>query len=258
MLHVKFTRLTLTLFQNPEITSISPEIGPKSGGSALTIKGNHLDIGSSARVEIGTEHCVIIGKRRENEIICRTTRAGGPKRVKVKLNVDKEEIMGDNIFYQYVADPIITNITPTCSLAAGGIKVTVSGTNLHSIQIAKIDVDMDNTDVVSSSIAGECNLKYNDGSVMVCPTPSVILKVGRDMATPIPIVFKLDENILVRNLNPAQVEESGPASLNYYPDFTVDEWENGTTAWTWAGIKTSNDSSAYLRIYVSNHVLLFS
>ena len=247
--------MTLISFQNPEITSISPKIGPKSGGSALTIMGNHLDIGSSARVEIGTEQCVIIGKRRENEIVCRTTRAGGPKKVKVQLVVDKEEIIADNILYQYVADPIITNITPTCSLAAGGIKVTVSGTNLHSIQVAKIDVDMENTDIVASSVAGKCKINYNDGNSMVCPTPNLQLKAGSDQAMPIPIVFKLDENIELRNLNPAQIEDSGPASLNYYPDFTVDGWVNETTTWTWAGSEFSNDSSAYLRIVVSNPVM---
>ncbi|XP_063679501.1 plexin A3-like isoform X3 [Bolinopsis microptera] len=242
-------------YLNPEITSISPKIGPKSGGSALTIMGNHLDIGSSARVEIGTEQCVIIGKRRENEIVCRTTRAGGPKKVKVQLVVDKEEIIADNILYQYVADPIITNITPTCSLAAGGIKVTVSGTNLHSIQVAKIDVDMENTDIVASSVAGMCKIIYNDGNSMVCPTPSLQLKAGSDQAMPIPIVFKLDENIELRNLNPAQIEDSGPASLSYYPDFTVDKWVNETTDWTWAGSEVSNDSSAYLRI-VGKHLTL--
>ncbi|KAL5259585.1 hypothetical protein ACHWQZ_G009888 [Mnemiopsis leidyi] len=237
-------------YLNPEITSISPKIGPKSGGSALTIRGNHLDIGSSARVEIGTEQCDIIGKRRETEIVCRTTRAGGPKKVKVQLVVDKEEIIADNIQYQYVADPIITKITPTCSLAAGGVKVTVFGTNLHSIQVAKINVDMDNTDIVASSVAGTCTLKNDDGSSMVCYTPSVQLKAGGNITRPIPVVFMLDENIMVRNLNPAQMENSGPASLNYYPDFTVDAWKDRTATWMLAGINLSsnNDSSAFLRI----------
>ena len=116
---------------------------------------------------------------------------------------------------------------------------------------------MSNTDIVASSVPGSCTLRNDsDGSSMVCLTPSIQLKAGSDIATPIPVVFMLDENIMVRNLNPAQMENSGPASLNYYPDFTVDEWKNGTATWMLAGIKlSSNDSSAFLRIAVSRNII---
>jgi len=47
-------------YLNPEITSIEPQIGPRSGGSELTIYGQHLDIGTAASVTIGTEECEIL------------------------------------------------------------------------------------------------------------------------------------------------------------------------------------------------------
>ena len=100
------SRNTLS-FQNPEITDISPKIGPKSGGSALAIIGKNLDIGSSASVEIGNEECEIQGPRLENRIVCKTTSAGGPKRERVTLKVDKQTIISDSIYYQVLVSKLL-------------------------------------------------------------------------------------------------------------------------------------------------------
>ena len=133
--------------------------------------------------------------------------------------------------------------------------MTVQGTNLHSIQLASLHLDLENTDLVESYEAGKCSTDA-PGS-MSCLTPVVVLKAGVVEAefTPLPLVFRLDDNIMVRNLN-SQTEEEGPVSLRYYPDFTVDGWDNGTTTWTWAGEEDSTDSSAFLRIFVSNFVII--
>lgn len=135
----------------------------------------------------------------------------------------------------------------------------VLGTNLHSIQKASLHVDMDNTDIVQSYEAGECFANSPEIYSLSCLTPQVKLKEGVEYAdiTPLPMAFQLDENILVRTLTP-QTGEGGPASLTYYPDFTVDGWDNGTTTWTWAGEEDSNDSSAFLRIFVSQQSDMFT
>ena len=46
------------------------------------------------------EKNVLIGDRKENSITCRTSRTGGPKKVKLELVVDTETIVSDDIFYQ--------------------------------------------------------------------------------------------------------------------------------------------------------------
>ena len=66
------------------------------------------------------------------------------------------------------------------------------------------------------------------------------------------IIFSLSTHSLLRNINVNN--NNTPASVKYYPDFTVDKtWEDNTTTWTWAGTDTPNskESSHYLRISVS-------
>ena len=49
----------VVVFQNPEVTSMTPAVGPKSGGTTLTIKGKKLDTGSSLVVHLGDEICKV-------------------------------------------------------------------------------------------------------------------------------------------------------------------------------------------------------
>ncbi len=45
--------------QDPRITSISPERGPKAGGTLATINGTSLDTGSSVTVTLSAVPCHI-------------------------------------------------------------------------------------------------------------------------------------------------------------------------------------------------------
>lgn len=138
----------------------------------MTIRGKNLDVGSDARLEIGTEECTIIGDRKSNEIVCETTRSGSAKRSKVTLIVDNAKITSDSIIYQYVPDPTVREMAPTCSLLSGGVRIRVHGTNLNAIQRAVLDVDREHSDLVVSSTPGLCTTGVEDGNTMECSTPA--------------------------------------------------------------------------------------
>ena len=44
----------------PSVSSVSPSIGPQSGGTRLTISGRHLDVGSSLTVLVGRQPCRVV------------------------------------------------------------------------------------------------------------------------------------------------------------------------------------------------------
>lgn len=76
------------------------------------------------------------------------------------------------------------------------------------------------------------------------------------MPLALPVVFKLDANILIRNLKVPQTDVTDTASLTYYPDFEVAPWTDGISMWSWVGSRSSNESSAFLKISVSLIVLV--
>ena len=94
---------------------------------------------------------------------------------------------------------------------------------------------------------------------MVCMTPGVVLNGPVEDAAALPLIFRLDENIVTGVLVPSpgtgESQSPEPATIRYYPDFTVQQWANGTTTWAWTGSDgtDSSDSSAFLRITVSFH-----
>lgn len=49
----------LALFQDPHVRSIEPTLGPKSGGSTITIYGKRLKTGGVVNAYIGDAYCAI-------------------------------------------------------------------------------------------------------------------------------------------------------------------------------------------------------
>ena len=47
------------LFQDPDISSIAPQIGPQSGGTMVTVMGGNLDAGTYIEAMIGDIPCLI-------------------------------------------------------------------------------------------------------------------------------------------------------------------------------------------------------
>uniref|UniRef100_A0A3B3C2H0 Plexin-B1 n=1 Tax=Oryzias melastigma TaxID=30732 RepID=A0A3B3C2H0_ORYME len=117
-------------FQDPVLSSIKPERGPKAGGSSLTINGRSLRTGhpSEVSVLIGGVPCLVGSNRTGMHNI--TVRFGGAER----------HLQGD--MYRYTANPNITEAKPSRSFLRGGRIIRVSGQNLDVVQEPKMRVTL--------------------------------------------------------------------------------------------------------------------
>ena len=95
----------------------------------------------------------------------------------------------------------------------------------------------------------KCEPSTDGGKTMRCRTPAVNLANIPDEGTPIPIGFRMDNTLVIRHMYDDENQIRG--SLMYYPDFTVDKFDNNTTTWSTTSSPTTTDGTHYLRITVS-------
>uniref|UniRef100_A0AAZ3QQ91 Plexin-A1 n=1 Tax=Oncorhynchus tshawytscha TaxID=74940 RepID=A0AAZ3QQ91_ONCTS len=152
-------------FVTPFFTRVLPAQGPLSGGTRVTIEGNHLNAGSSVFVNIGRHPCHF-KKRNAREIVCVTPAGLTPGSTPVMVDIDSAELRNPEVKYNYTDDPTVLRIEPDWSIASGGTLLTVSGTNLATIREPKIRAKYG-----SAESFHNCTVFNN--SVMVCLAPSV-------------------------------------------------------------------------------------
>jgi len=103
--------------QDPVVTSFHPAIGPVSGGSRLTVIGQHLDIGSHVTTKLtssdnATVHCQLHGKRSPNSLTCITGANTKPSyMISLVVSIDSARVNFAGRF-RFVSDPIIESVTP--------------------------------------------------------------------------------------------------------------------------------------------------
>uniref|UniRef100_A0AAR2LII8 Plexin-A1 n=1 Tax=Pygocentrus nattereri TaxID=42514 RepID=A0AAR2LII8_PYGNA len=132
-------------FVTPFFTRMQPSQGPLSGGTRITIEGNHLNAGSSVAVNIGRHPCHF-KKRSSKEIVCVTPAGVTPGSTPVMVDIDAAELRNPEV--------------------NGGTLLTISGTNLATIKEPKIRAKYGTAESFHN-----CTV-YNN-SVMVCLAPSV-------------------------------------------------------------------------------------
>uniref|UniRef100_A0AAZ3PR56 Plexin-A1 n=1 Tax=Oncorhynchus tshawytscha TaxID=74940 RepID=A0AAZ3PR56_ONCTS len=146
--------------ETPFFTRVLPAQGPLSGGTRITIEGNHLNAGSSVSVNIG-RHLCHFKKKNSREIVCVTPAGLTPGSTPVMVDIDSAELRNPEVKYNYTDDPTVLRIEPDWSIASGGTLLTISGTNLATIREPKI----------RAKYGSNCTVFNN--SVMVCLAPSV-------------------------------------------------------------------------------------
>ncbi|KAF0310108.1 Plexin-B [Amphibalanus amphitrite] len=125
-------------FKTVGVLDLRPRLGPRSGGTRLTVTGSNLDIGSSITVSVGDLPCRVIS--RYEGVTCMTSPAPEVTEVsQVKVTVDGAERML-SVPFAYVDDPVVLDIRPLKSYVSGGRPLTVHGRQFDSIQQPKIIV----------------------------------------------------------------------------------------------------------------------
>uniref|UniRef100_A0A7N6FCS9 Plexin-B1 n=1 Tax=Anabas testudineus TaxID=64144 RepID=A0A7N6FCS9_ANATE len=124
-------------FQDPVLSSIFPQRGPKAGGSSLTIRGQRLRTGHPSEVSIliGGVPCV------EDQISCLTRGSNrtGEHGISVRFGGAERHLQG--LVYHYTPNPNITAAAPSKSF----------------LRCSKY----------------ESRCKVNSSSLILCPTPAV-------------------------------------------------------------------------------------
>uniref|UniRef100_A0A673CND3 Plexin b1a n=1 Tax=Sphaeramia orbicularis TaxID=375764 RepID=A0A673CND3_9TELE len=131
-------------FQDPVLSSIFPQRGPKAGGSSLTIRGRSLRTGhpSEVSVLIGGVSCL------EDQISCLTRGSNrtGEHGITVRFGGAERHLQG--LVYHYTPNPNISSASPSKSFLSGGRIIRVSGQNLDVVQEPRIRVTLSPPDTL--------------------------------------------------------------------------------------------------------------
>ena len=98
--------------RNPAI----PNVGPKSGGTNITVMGSNIGTGSSRRVLVGGKECKVTGFEK-NSINCTTSGSDTISVARELVQVIVDNWVSELDGFSYVADPTFTSITPNIIFA---------------------------------------------------------------------------------------------------------------------------------------------
>ncbi len=117
------------------ITSVTPDHGPVTGGTSITIVGTGFATG--ATVKIGSVACTNVVVTPSTSLTCDTGASlpGGTANVMVK-NLDGGVALKANA-YTYLV-PTVSGISPNYGPAFGGTLITITGTNLDTNTVVDI------------------------------------------------------------------------------------------------------------------------
>ncbi|XP_026187661.1 plexin-B1 isoform X2 [Mastacembelus armatus] len=136
-------------FQDPVLSSIFPQRGPKAGGSVLTIRGRRLSTGhpSEVSVLVGGVPC-IVQNIQEDQISCLTRGSNrtGEHGITVRFGGAERHLQG--LVYHYTPNPNITMAAPSKSFLSGGRIIRVYGQNLDVVQEPKMRVTLSPPDTL--------------------------------------------------------------------------------------------------------------
>ncbi|KAM8862545.1 plexin-B1-like isoform 1-T1 [Spinachia spinachia] len=136
-------------FQDPVLSSVFPQRGPKAGGSSLTIRGRRLSTGhpSEVGVLIGGVPCLVLNIQ-EDQISCLTRGSNrtGEHGITVRFGSTERHLQG--LVYHYTPNPNISMAAPSKSFLSGGRIIRVSGQNLDVVQEPKMRVTLSPPDTL--------------------------------------------------------------------------------------------------------------
>uniref|UniRef100_A0A4W5MVV8 Plexin D1 n=1 Tax=Hucho hucho TaxID=62062 RepID=A0A4W5MVV8_9TELE len=150
----------------PKLLSMEPRKGSRSGGTRVTIKGEHLDTGSQIRVKVnGTQECTILTLT-EDTIECTMPAALHTHTEAVSVCVEFETIpcQRSELLTQYIYEknPSISYIKPRQSYLSGGRTITVTGQGFDLVQSITMEV----------LGIGQAACKVQPPSMITCSSPA--------------------------------------------------------------------------------------
>nr|XP_033482538.1 plexin-B1 isoform X2 [Epinephelus lanceolatus] len=123
-------------YQDPFVMGVSPERGPKAGGTSLTITGRNLLTGrpSDLTITVGGVPCRIVSEVQSSSVQCVTGSSNKTGDQRVTLHYGSSQRHLHTSAYRYTHNPNITEAKPAKSFLNGGRLIRVSGHNLDVVQ----------------------------------------------------------------------------------------------------------------------------
>ncbi|ESO85165.1 hypothetical protein LOTGIDRAFT_167952, partial [Lottia gigantea] len=158
----------------PEITSIDPNHGVKSGNNRIKIHGNYL--GNSVRayrsVKLCSVPCIVNNAlSTSSTIVCKTESASKEEKCAVTVDINDTESSphmkgsvnsGNNSkLYFYFKSASITSFNPELGPESGGTNITVIGKNLDLTK--RVDIKI-------KDLSLQCQIRSINDTVLLCTT----------------------------------------------------------------------------------------
>uniref|UniRef100_A0A665W7W0 Plexin-B1 n=1 Tax=Echeneis naucrates TaxID=173247 RepID=A0A665W7W0_ECHNA len=167
-------------YQDPFVMGVSPERGPKAGGTCLTITGRNLLTGrpSDLTITVGGVPCNIFSEVQRSSVQCVTGSSNrtGDHRITVHYGISQRHLHTSP--YCYTHNPNITHSTPAKSFMDGGRLIYVSGQYLDVVQEPRMVVTVNPLELISLCVSfGQNNFmercEVNSSSLILCRSPMV-------------------------------------------------------------------------------------
>jgi len=150
---------------------VSPTCGPLSGGTPLTIAGEHLDTGTAVRVVVGNDTACTAVVRSPERISCSTGAAEVPTDGAVRVVFDGgltlQAQAADRQSFAYIGNPVLDASQPLAGIVSGGTAVPVRGRHFSCARNTTMVVRLQNGTVHQTV----CQI-HND-TFMVCQSPTL-------------------------------------------------------------------------------------
>ncbi|XP_044156321.1 plexin-D1 isoform X1 [Bufo gargarizans] len=203
-------------FMLPEVFSLSPDFGPRAGGTKITLSGNQLDIGGEVRVLFNeTLDCNDL-VRTESSIRCTVPAMGSipSTSVSVCVQFERKSCLNGNLTFQYKEDPVIRSMEPRSSHMSGGRIITLTGERFDMVQDVKMKIINHKGELMNCTVLSDV--------VIICPSPtapnSTLERKNVSVGFYINGVYVSDERTDLSDDPAAEEHLEERFSLEYQPD----------------------------------------
>ncbi|XP_077977579.1 plexin-A2-like [Glandiceps talaboti] len=215
-------------YVNSRIDSISPKIGPRSGGTKVTIIGQHLNAGSDITVLVAGSPCDSV-KTSADSAECITTAANNNDQsggVTMSFDGVVKSNTAPQATYMYKQDPEIKELSRYAAFISGGTGIEVTGTNLDIVQTRQMVVYIKENQYIAP-----CILKSS--TQLVCEAPDVSESNIKPTAKE---PFSCDYGFILDSVQiTTHLKDTSLGPFLYYPNPYYANFEDGVKVYSGVG-----------------------
>ncbi|MCA1668273.1 MAG: IPT/TIG domain-containing protein [Thermomicrobia bacterium] len=209
----------------PAVTGVSPNAGPIAGGQSVTITGSGFQNGATVSLGGALATAVTVTSATSLTAVTPAGTAGAVDVIVINPDAQTGTVTGG---YTYVAPPTVSGVTPAAGTTAGGVSVTITGTNFTDVT----DVTFGGTAATTFSVVGDTQITATAPAHAIGPVDVVVTAAGGSVTAPTTFTF-MGTVPTIAQMSPPSGPAAGGASVtitgtDFAPGATVSF--GGTTA----------------------------